>query len=90
MDLKKALDTGNYEFSPLKTIPYYILIRQPENRPTDANEWTLCERLDWEMNGINFLPNQLTDYRILLDQSDIDQALAEIRRLNETAVISYP
>lgn len=47
-------------------------------------DWLLCERLDFEHNAIISLNSYLEKYELNVTKSDIDNALNELRTLNET------
>ena len=78
-------------------------MRSLSNRPADANEWTMRERLDWEWNGLCSLKRFLRPENYSLDkggdiegdisevilsirQDDLDLAMEQIQKLNETLV----
>jgi len=73
-----------YADSRLKKSGRYRLI---ENR--DINEhpdihWLLCERLDFEFNAVYSLNEYLSKYNLYCKNEDIENALIELRKLNET------
>jgi hypothetical protein len=52
------------------------------NRPEDANQWSLNERCDWEVNALNTLNDYLSKYDIgPVSTCRVDSALKEIKTL---------
>lgn len=78
---------------------YFILARPLSHRPADANEWTLRERLDWEWGGLCSLqsfiqspehdsPKHGGQLLLSIRQEDLDAAMDQIRKLNQTSSAS--
>ena len=58
-------------------------------RPSDSNQWRLCERLDWEVSALESINEYLGKYKLgPISQKRIDQALKELRSLNNTIALS--
>jgi hypothetical protein len=59
--------------------------RALSNRPNDVSKWRLCERLDFELNALSTLNENLNIYSIKPVENDrIKAAIAELRAMNVT------
>ena len=60
--------------------------RKLAERPSNVNDWRLCERLDWECNAIQSLNEYLAKYSLRpLSESRLQLAIEELRQMNETS-----